>query len=60
MMTILTQPPIPNPNRWSLNLPHPMLFNANHETTGFSPSMLGREMRLPVWLPVWQGNEATY
>ena len=22
--------PNPNPNRWSLNAPHPMLFNANH------------------------------
>ena len=28
MMTI-HKTPNPNPNRWSLNPPHPMLFNAN-------------------------------
>ena len=32
MMTI-HKTPNPNPNRWSLNPPHPMLFNANREAT---------------------------
>ena len=30
MMTI-HKTPNPNPNRWSLNPPHPMLFNANRK-----------------------------
>ena len=34
MMTIHKTP---NPNRWSLNPPHPVLFNANRLTSNYRP-----------------------